>query len=76
MMKQKQLTQQHLKRHPEKMERFNKVRIFSAEWSAWWRPKGCGYTTDKDQAGIYDAMDAWDYIKHCGPEKKILLVGV
>ena len=75
-MKQQQLTQQHLKRHPEKLARFDKVRILSNEWGAWWRPNGCGYTDDPEQAGIYDAKDAWERVRHCGPKKRIVLVAV
>lgn len=73
-MKQMQLTQQHLARHPEKLGRFDKVRIRSKEWGAWWRENGCGYTTEITSAGIYEAKDAWSYVSHCGPEKRIVLV--
>lgn len=73
-MKQNQLTQQYLKRHPEKLARFDKVRIWSKQWMAWWRPNGSGYTDDKAQAGIFDAEDAWRRVRHCGPEKRIVLI--
>lgn len=71
---QNSLTQQHLKRHPEKLERFGKVRIWSKEWSLWWRPEGCGYTGRLEDAGIYDAQEAWKYVSHCGPDKGIVLI--
>ncbi len=74
--KAKGLTQQHLCKHPEKLKRFNKVRIWSNEWRMWWRPKGNGYTDDVDQAGIYPADDAWQRVSGCGPEKKIVLYSV
>ncbi|HEV7293080.1 MAG TPA: hypothetical protein VGN79_12245 [Devosia sp.] len=47
------------------------VRIWSGEWSAWWRPESRGYTDDITQAGIYSFEDAWATSAHCGPEKKI-----
>lgn len=67
------LTQQHLKKHPEKLSRFSSVKIYSKQWGAWWRANGAGYTTDIAQAGIYTAQDAWQYVSHCGAEKKIEL---
>ncbi|WP_306168800.1 hypothetical protein [Halomonas sp. MMSF_3323] len=68
------LTQQHLKKHPEKLGRFDQVRIWSGEWHMWWRPAGRGYTGDEAEAGVYEPKDAWEYVSHCGPEKKIILV--
>jgi hypothetical protein len=70
------LTQQHLKRHPEKLDRFDKVRIWSGEHHYWWRPEGRGYTGKLGEAGVYSVEDAWDYVKHCGTEKRIKLVGL
>lgn len=49
-----------------------RVRIWSREHLAWWRPEGKGYTGDADQAGLYDFADAYDTTKHCGPEKQIV----
>lgn len=76
MAKQKKLTQQHLIKHPEKLARFDKVRIWSNEWKQWWKPKAQGYSPDINDAGIYDAQDAFRRTKHCGPEKKITIVSV
>lgn len=76
MPKQNRLTQQHLLKHPEKINRFNKVRIWSNEWKQWWKPKAQGYSPDIKDAGIYDAKDAFRRVRHCGPEKKIVLIGL
>lgn len=70
------LTQQHIKRHPEKLSRFVQVRIYSKEWRAWWRANGAGYTAAIEQAGVYSIKEAWEYVSHCGPEKKIELHAV
>lgn len=47
------------------------VRIWSNEHRAWWRPEGCGYTTNVNEAGIYTFKDAFDCTSDCGPEKGI-----
>jgi hypothetical protein len=49
-----------------------RVRIWSREHRAWWRPEGKGYTDDPDSAWIVDFPTAYDHTKHCGPEKKII----
>jgi len=67
------LTQQHLKRHPEKRKHFRRVRIWSGQWSAWWLPPANGYTNQIDEAAVYDIEDAWEHVFHCGPEKKIVI---
>ncbi len=71
-----QLTQQHLLRNPEKLDKFNKVLIWSKEWKAWWRGGGSGYTDDVKLAGIWDASEAWKRVRHCGPEKGIVLQSI
>lgn len=71
---QEQLTQQHLLRHPEKLNRFDKVRIWSSEWEMWWRAGGYGYTPNLEEAGTFEAKEAWRHVAHCGPEKGIVLV--
>lgn len=69
--------------HAEKLERVlrypgvlakwrgRKVRIYSTQWSAYWRPNGAGYTTSEAEAGTYDFDDALSRTRHCGPEKGI-----
>ena len=69
----KTLTVTHLQRHPEKLCQFETVRIWSGQWSSWWRPNGCGYTTSRDDAGIYSIDDAWQRVSHVGREKKLSL---
>jgi len=73
-MIQNHLTQQHLHRHPEKLDRFDKVLIFSKEWNLYWRPHGCGYTSVLSEAGVYKIQDAWNRICGAGPEKKITVI--
>ena len=73
-MRNKPLTQQHLKKHPEKIKQFDRVYIWSGQWNSYWMPKSCGYTHDKEKAGIYEAVDALKSTIHCGPEKKIVLI--
>jgi len=70
-MPNRRLSQQHLKSHLDKLELFNKVRIYSEEHHSWWKPNELGYTTDILQAGIYDVDDAWYATKHFPAEKKV-----
>lgn len=48
-----------------------KVLIFSREHMSYWRPGAAGYTTDPDEAGVYDFAEAYAHTMHCGPEKRI-----
>jgi hypothetical protein len=36
--------------------------IWSIEHNAWWKPNGYGYTTDINQAGIYNQEEAYKII--------------
>ena len=69
------LTQQHLLTHLHKLDRFDKVVIWSGEHRAWWNPGGNGYTDDIKEAGQFSAKDAWRRVAHCSPEKRIVLLG-
>ena len=53
-----------------------RVRIWSGEHRAWWRPGGCGYTTLIENAGIYSFEDAWRASAHCCQTKQIYYVAV
>lgn len=48
-----------------------KVHIWSDEHGAYWRSNRCGYTTEKEQAGVYTIEDAWNAVSHVGIEKRI-----
>lgn len=48
------------------------VYIWSREHCAWWRPNAQGYTNKLEQAWSVDFPTAYDYTKHCGPEKGIV----
>lgn len=68
-------TLERLQRYPGIFARWKdkKVRIFSREHDAYWRPNGAGYTVDGLEAGIYSFEEAYLNTKHCGPEKRITL---
>jgi hypothetical protein len=61
----------HYLRNPERIPSSGWVRIWSAEHCAFWRPKGCGYTTQLAEAGRWWIGDAFAKTRHCGPEKRI-----
>lgn len=48
-----------------------KVRIWSGEWRMYWRANGSGYTSFKEEAGIYTFEEACKYSAHCGASKRI-----
>lgn len=70
------VSQQELLHDFGKLANFDKVRIWSGQWCLWWRAKGAGYTANRAEAGIYEANDAWAYVRKCGPDKRIVLVAV
>jgi hypothetical protein len=50
------------------------VLIWSNEHGAYWRPSAQGYTDDVNQAWVLPFPDAFEEVKHCGPEKRIEFV--
>jgi hypothetical protein len=64
-------TLERLKRWPQLMGRFPKVRIYSAQWSAYWRGTGNGYTEHPEASHVWDIQEAFEQTRHCGPEKLI-----
>lgn len=52
------------------------VRIWSGEWSSWWRYGGYGYTTDSTEAGVFSFEEAEGKSHHAGPEKQIEYVPI
>ncbi len=53
-----------------------RVHIWSKEHFAYWRPNAAGYTVMPNEAGVWEFPDAYDQVKHCGPEKEILFYAV
>jgi hypothetical protein len=47
------------------------VRIWSDQWGAYWRAEAAGYTSEIDQAGLYEPADAFAHTRELGPEKRI-----
>lgn len=52
--------------------RDRQTRIWSDEHKAYWRQNKCGYTEDKNTAGIYPFFQAWGMIHHAGQDKQIV----
>ncbi|MGE4296812.1 MAG: hypothetical protein AB7E47_02185 [Desulfovibrionaceae bacterium] len=73
-MSKNRVTLERVKRSPEMRQRLadRLVRIYSGQWSAWWRENACGYTDDVLQAGVYTFSDALAVSDHCGREKRIV----
>jgi hypothetical protein len=69
-------TVERLKRWPSLAEKFKGkfVYIVSAQWGAYWRQNGSGYTDEKQNAGLYSIEDALRHTRHCGPEKRIVFI--
>lgn len=53
-----------------------KVYIYSGEHKQYWMSGGAGYTPDKENAGVYDIIDAWDRVSHCDISKNIQLIDI
>lgn len=54
-----------------------KVRIWSFEHDAWWKPNNIGYTKNIEEAGIYDRKEAEQIVKNANryskePQEKIV----
>jgi phosphopantetheinyl transferase (holo-ACP synthase) len=69
-------TLDRIKRWPQLIDRFDKVRIYSAEHRAYWRGTGQGYTNIEDESHIWSLKDAYKKTNHCGPEKQIQYINV
>jgi hypothetical protein len=67
-------TLERVKRWPDMMKRFPFVRIYSAEWDAYWRGSGQGYCEDPSLSNVWKIEEAFERTKHCGPEKRIQFV--
>ncbi len=67
-------TLERINRWPSLMKRFKHVRIYSAQWSAFWRGTGQGYTSDSAESAVWAIEEAFECTRHCGPEKKIQFV--
>jgi hypothetical protein len=52
------------------------VAIWSDEHGAYWRPNAEGYTALMREAWQVDFPTAYDYTKHCGPEKMIRFISL
>jgi hypothetical protein len=55
-----------------KMELGRRVRIWSGEWMAYWRPNAAGYVEKPKYAGEWTLREAYEMTSHCGPEKQII----
>jgi len=60
-----------IKRWPNLINRFEKVRIFSAEHGYYWRGDGNGYTSNPEESSVKTMAEAYEQTKHCGKEKGI-----
>lgn len=67
-------TVERIKRWPSLMKRFQRVRIYSAQWGYYWRGTGQGYTSNPLESDVLDIEVAFEMTRHCGPEKKIQFV--
>ena len=67
-------TLERIERWPNLMKRFNCVRIYSAEWHAFWRNSGQGYTENATDSAIWTIEAAFSRTRGCGPEKRIQFV--
>lgn len=67
---------EHFKRNPDRLPLGVRVRIWSAEHGAYWRPGGMGYTIHREAAGTWVSQDALAELRHCDPDKRIWFVFV
>jgi hypothetical protein len=69
-------TLERLKRWPKLKKRFQRVKIYSAEWGAYWRGAGQGYTQNPIESETLDINVAFKMTRGCRSEKKIQFIGV
>jgi len=67
-------TLERIKRWPNLVKRFPRVRIYSAQWGAFWKGSGNGYTGNASESDVLDIGHAVARTNHCGPEKQIQFV--
>lgn len=68
----KQDNLERLKRWPTLRNKWAGKKVYIISDGLYWRPNGCGYTSDGLEAGIWNFEDAYRTTSGCGPEKQIV----